>query len=259
MRTEQINYLHKAENMVMHMDIEEQAARAAKSVWQADDAESRLASLRQEAESLLCMWRKERQDIENKIVKTDREYWSVMQVDAPWSPVLKKVMASLAYKEGKISKEECSAREGIGRKILRIKNDLQQLSYDLEDAIDYLEGYLYPSSSQEENASQVADVPFASNFGIIAQTPKESLLKMLLRKQGQNMRTAFLNGVDKSSEDDLIQSMTDNKCWSLLEEAIKAEGLDEDENPDVEALWTLYNEGNFDAVVNEVKECFLNE
>jgi len=236
MRTEQtqINYLQKAERMAYMMDIEEQAVKAAKSLWQADENEARLAQFRQEAENLL----NELMEHRNTLVNMHSE--AVHQ------------SARLAR-----NKNLCIGAKEAYERNKHHEEYLNRALWNLAEAIEYLHEYLHPS--QEGNASQEpADLPFASNFGVVAQTPKESLLKALLRKQGEMMRSEYLQWVLPGAEAEKIRQMTATDCWSLLEKAIKSEGFDVEERSDVEGLWLSYSQGTFNTVLETVKEWFLN-
>lgn len=259
MRTEhtKTNYLQIAQELTFMMDIEEQATKAASSLWQTDEAESRLASLRSEAESLLKGWKLRAGDIVIAERKTQREYDRI---------------AEQASKFRKYS-EEFQIFAKVGKSLRESLESLQKARASLQDAIEYLHEYLYPS--QEGNASQADDVPFTSNWGAVAQesraqTPQDlarEVLGQLLEKEGRNMRLEFLSQFDEEmpAEWHINNSLGATDVWELIDNAIyRLENADVSVNQcGAEELYKQCQEypemsRDFQTVVDEVREYFLN-
>jgi len=238
--------MREAERLVSYMDIEERAILAARSVWQTDEAEQNLAKFRGEAEKLYGFWC-------TQLTKSLEQY-----SDLDIKEFELQFPNGLHYANGRngLTDEQCKQRQWGIERLSQQKAKVKAIVNDIREAIEYLKAYLYPS--QEGDASQASDLPFTSNFGMIASEPKESLLHTLLRKQGDNMRFNLLSGILLIDEGERIRRMTTDECWNLLERAIHEEGLDKGERSDVEALWSLYCNNNFQAVIETVKEYMLN-
>jgi len=240
-------YLREVEGLVMKMDIEEKAMLAARSVWQTDEAEQNLAKFRCEAEKLYDFWC-------TQLTKSLEQY-----SDLDIKELELQFPNGLHYANG-LTDGQSKHRQWKIERLSQQKAKVKAVVDDMREAIAYLKAYLYPS--QEGDASQAeTDLPFQSNFGTVAQesiSPAMSLLKALLRKQGDNMRFNLLSGILLIDEGERIRKMTADECWNLLERAIHEEGLDKGERSDVEALWSLYCNNNFQAVIETVKEYMLN-
>jgi hypothetical protein len=239
-------YLREAERIVMGMDIEERAMLAARSTWQSDEAEQNSSKFRKEAEKLYDFWC-------TQLTKSLEQYsdLDIKELELQFPNGL-----HYANVRNGLTDEQCKQRQWEIERLSQQKSKVLAVVNDIREAIAYLKAYLYPL--QEGDASQAeTDLPFTSNFGMVAQesiSPAMSLLKILLRKQGKNMyHTYELNNPSAK-----ISEMNENQCWDLLEMAIAEEGFDEGERSDVEELWGMYYNNNFQAVLETVKEYMLN-
>lgn len=267
MRTEQTNYMQKAERMAYMMDLEEQAARAAKSVWQTEVSETRLANLRKEAETMLKEWQASLKIIDNEVFKASKQRENICYVD--------KVFFLFAWGDKRITEEEYIFRKGQQEKVEKILAGLQKTQDALLEAMIYLEEYLHPS--QEGNASQSpADLPFASNFGVIAQSPAGTLqtpkqiaidyVREILRQEGDTMYNEFKRGV-KGDVQGAIKEMSADTCWDLIDDALyRLENMTDIQGhlnmaaaEELEKEWREYPQvsRDFQYVVEMVKEWFL--
>lgn len=243
------------------MEIEEQAAKAAISLWQADDAESRLASLRTEAETMLKEWQASLKIIDNEIYKASRQRENICYVD--------KIFFLFAWGDKKITENEYFFRKGQQEKVEKLLKALQEFQNALLEAIAYLSEYLSPS--QEGNASQPADLPFTSNFGIIAKTPGGTpqqialeYMREILKEEGETMRREFKLGVKGAFEEE-VKEMSADTCWYLLDDAlyrlenIVGMPLNMAAIDELEKEWREYPVSReFQKIIEMVKEWFLN-
>lgn len=248
----------------MMMDVEEQAARAAKSVWQAEVSETRITSLRNEAETMLKEWQASLKIIDAEIYKASKQREQICYVDS--------IFYLFAWGDKKITEKEYLYRKGQQEKVEKILKGLQETQDALLEAIAYLEEYLHPS--QEGNASQSpADLPFASNFGVIAQspagTPKQIALDYMseiLKQEGDTMYNEFKRDV-KGDVQEAIKEMSADTCWDLIDDALyRLENMTDIQGhlnmaaaEELEKEWREYPQvsRDFRYVVEMVKEWFL--
>jgi hypothetical protein len=220
------NYQKVVEETMMRIDIEEAALNAAKSEYDADDAETRLRKYREEAERLLIQWGEER----NTLYNLFSDAWHERVKLAQMLPESKQAYDfALAYEE-----------------------NLNKTHLDLSIAIEALDKYLRPDERQAETPQELAEYALEEILRIEGDTMREGFFASL-RDYGQTREWSVRHGLDNKT------------VFELLEDAI-VRMQEEEELPlfdcGIEELVNQYHQygkhdKRFDTTFQAVQDYFL--